>query len=83
MYTESGKGSMECFRIPLGDVFKVGDGPWVMVVPVISPGMIAYTSVTQVVLPDEIQRWLDARIRSAERPETGIERYFRELEEGE
>ena len=69
----------------VGQIHKVGDGPWRVTVPV---GLMdwgttyAWTGTMEVMLPEPLSRWYDfeintKRFEEANR-ETGIERYYRE-----
>lgn len=45
-------------------VFKVGDGPWQMRVPLIIPGTSVYAATRDIVLPQELQAYYDALARA-------------------
>jgi len=70
----------------IGEVFKVGNGPWRVVVPAdaieLPDGAYCCTSTKDVALPEAIGRLYDMQahwyqVQEATR-ETGIDRYYRE-----
>lgn len=64
---------------------KVGDGPWRLENVPLVDYQGAYTSTVTVFLAPELSRFYDWRLKHAQQEEnnreTGIDRYFRELEQ--